>query len=134
VQNVVSSYELHYSVLSSVTAAAHDATNDPLGKECSNLIVLLSELYNFQVISCVLVYDIFRNLLSADLTEFIVELLLKFLRSMYQYFEFITETEWLGDSGQQLRQDDPSALKDIVQIVQSKTSGVEKCGILLPQL
>jgi hypothetical protein len=29
----------------------------------------------------------------------------------------------LRDSGQQLRQDDPSALKDIVQIVQSRTSG-----------
>jgi nucleolar MIF4G domain-containing protein 1 len=32
----------------------------------------------------------------------------------------------LRDSGQQLRQDDPSALKDIVQIVQSKASGAEK--------
>lgn len=83
VQNVVSSYEHHYSVLSPATAAARDATSDPLGKECSNLIVLLSELYNFQVISCVLVYDIIRNLLSAELTEFVVELLLKLLRSMY---------------------------------------------------
>ncbi|KAF8501675.1 hypothetical protein F5888DRAFT_1259735 [Russula emetica] len=127
VQNVVSSYEHHYSVLSSATAAAaHDATSDPLGKECSNLMVLLSELYNFQVISCVLVYDIIRNLLSAELTEFVVELLLKLLRSMYRYFEFIAAAEFLRDSGQQLRQDDPSALKDIVQIVQSKTSGVEK--------
>jgi nucleolar MIF4G domain-containing protein 1 len=133
VQNVVSSYEHHYSALSSATAAAHDGTSDPLGKECSNLIVLLSELYNFQVISCVLVYDIIRNLLSAELTEFVVELLLKLLRSMYQYLEFIAATESLRDSGQQLRKDDPSALKDIVQIVQSKTSGVEKpskCGIL----
>lgn len=44
--------------------------------------------------------------------------------------------ELLRDSGQQLRQDDPSALKDIVQIVQSKTSGVEtpsKYGILWSQ-
>lgn len=133
VQNVVSSYEHHYSVLSSATAAAHGATSDPLGKECSNLIVLLSELYNCQVISCVLAYDIIRNLLSAELTEFVVELLLKLLRSMYRYFEFIAATELLRDSGQQLRQDDPNALKDIVQIVQSKTSGVErpsKCGIL----
>jgi len=133
VQNVVSSYEHHYSVLSSAAAAARDGTSNPLGKECSNLIVLLSELYNFQVISCVLVYDIIRNLLSTDLTEFVVELLLKFLPSMYLYFEFIVATELSRDSGQQLRQDDPSALKDIVQIVQSKTSGVEKlskCGIL----
>ncbi len=94
-QNVVTSYEHHYSVLSSTTAAAHGATSDPLGKECSNLIVLLSELYNFQVISCVLVYDIIRNLLSAELTEFVVELLLKLLRSMYRYFEFIAATELL---------------------------------------
>ncbi|KAF8263879.1 MIF4G-domain-containing protein [Lactarius quietus] len=97
-------YEHHYSTLAS--AIAGDALGEPSGKECSNLIVLLSELYNFQVISCILVYDIIRNLLSAELTEFVVELLLKLLRN----------------SGQQLRQDDPSALKDIVQIVQSKTS------------
>ncbi|KAI9440011.1 hypothetical protein H4582DRAFT_2111151 [Lactarius indigo] len=106
--SVVSSYEHHYSALASTIAG--DALSEPSGKECSNLIVLLSELYNFQVISCVLVYDIIRNLLSAaELTEYVVELLLKLLRN----------------SGQQLRQDDPSALKDIVQIVQSKTSDTE---------
>lgn len=107
VQSVVSSYEHHYSVHAS--AIAGDAIGEPSGKECSNLIVLLSELYNFQVISCVLVYDIIRNLLSAELREFDVELLLKLLRN----------------SGQQLRQDDPSALKYIVQVVQSKTSDTE---------
>ncbi|KAI0303786.1 armadillo-type protein [Multifurca ochricompacta] len=108
VQNAVSSYERHYNTLSSV--AANDAIGDSSGKECFNLMVLLSELYNFQVVSCVLIYDIIRHLLSADLTELIVELLLKLLRN----------------SGQQLRQDDPNALKDIVQIVQSKTSEAEK--------
>lgn len=126
VQNVVSSYEYHYDSLSSSTISAEDAATDPSGKECSNLMVLLSELYNFQVISCVLIYDIIRNLLSRELTEFIVELLLKLLRSTCRYIVFIVVTELLRDSGQQLRQDDPSALKDIVQIVQSKTSGVEK--------
>jgi nucleolar MIF4G domain-containing protein 1 len=127
VQNVVSSYEYHYNILSSAAISAdNDATNDPSGKECSNLMVLLSELYNFQVISCVLIYDIIRNLLSTELTEFVVELLLKLLRSMYRFLTFIAVTELLRDSGQQLRQDDPSALKDIVQIVQSKTSEVEK--------
>jgi len=34
--------------------------------------------------------------------------------------------DWLRDPGQQPRQDDPSALKGIVQIVQSKTPGGEK--------
>lgn len=125
VQNVVSSYEYHYNIISSAAISPDEAASDPSGKECSNLMVLLSELYNFQVISCVLIYDIIRNLLSTELTEFVVELLLKLLRSTYRYLEFIAVTELLRDSGQQLRQDDPSALKDIVQIVQSKTSGVE---------
>ncbi|KAH9994867.1 hypothetical protein BJV77DRAFT_1059843 [Russula vinacea] len=106
VQNVVSSYEYHYDIISLAAISPDEAASDPSGKECSNLMVLLSELYNFQVISCVLIYDIIRNLLSTELTEFVVELLLKLLRN----------------SGQQLRQDDPSALKDIIQIVQSKTS------------
>jgi nucleolar MIF4G domain-containing protein 1 len=125
VQNVVSSYEYHYDIISLAAISPDEAASDPSGKECSNLMVLLSELYNFQVISCVLIYDIIRNLLSTELTEFVVELLLKLLRSTYRYLEFIAVTELLRDSGQQLRQDDPSALKDIVQIVQSKTSGVE---------
>ncbi|ETW83202.1 hypothetical protein HETIRDRAFT_244965, partial [Heterobasidion irregulare TC 32-1] len=106
VQHVVALYERHYDALRGAPAGPGDET-ETRGKECSNLIVLLSELYNFQVISCVLVYDVIRNLLDGALDEFRVELLLKLLRS----------------SGQQLRQDDPSALKDIIQIVQGKTSG-----------
>ncbi|KAG2146159.1 uncharacterized protein EDB93DRAFT_1086687 [Suillus bovinus] len=106
VQNVVSSYEQH---LASVEERSTKSTEIPedLGKECSNLIVLLSELYNFQVISCILVYDIIRGLLDKDLSEFRVELLLKLLRS----------------SGQQLRQDDPMALKDIITLAQSRVTG-----------
>lgn len=57
--------------------------SEPKGKECSNLIVLLSELYNFQVISCALVYDIIRSLLDTTLTEIRVELLLKIVRSKH---------------------------------------------------
>ncbi|KAH7930221.1 ARM repeat-containing protein [Leucogyrophana mollusca] len=107
VQNVVSSYERH---LTSITEQVMAESTDPPeghGKECSNLIVLLSELYNFQTISCVLVYDIIRDLLNNVMTEFRVELLLKILRN----------------SGQQLRQDDPTALKDIVTIAQTKLAG-----------
>jgi len=51
------------------------------GKECSNLIVLISELYNFQVISSILVFDIIRVLLHEATAEFNVELLLKIVRS-----------------------------------------------------
>ncbi|KAG1821658.1 uncharacterized protein BJ212DRAFT_1445192 [Suillus subaureus] len=106
VQNVVSSYEQHLASVEEKSANSTEVSED-LGKECSNLIVLLSELYNFQVISCILVYDIIRGLLDKDLSEFRVELLLKLLRS----------------SGQQLRQDDPMALKDIVTLAQSRATG-----------
>ncbi|THH33208.1 hypothetical protein EUX98_g958 [Antrodiella citrinella] len=109
VQNVVASYEKHYAafesfVLPAETNSSGLGTEDVKGKETSNLIVLLSELYNFQVISCLLVYDIIRGLLEGELTEFKVELLLKITRN----------------SGQQLRSDDPTTLKNIIQIVHSK--------------
>ncbi|KAJ3808183.1 hypothetical protein F5876DRAFT_90169 [Lentinula aff. lateritia] len=99
VQNVVLSYEQHIATLSS-----HEEDVEDKGKEASNLVVLLSELYNFQVISCVLIFDIIRTLLKTEVQEFQVELLLKLVRN----------------SGQQLRADDPLALKDIIQIVQDK--------------
>ncbi|KAF7977509.1 hypothetical protein HWV62_3486 [Athelia sp. TMB] len=108
VQHVVSSYEKHYAALKTECLEEDSAQGE--GKECSNLIVLLSELYNFQVISSVLVFDIIRDLLSQKLTEFGVELLLKIVRN----------------SGQQLRQDDPSALKDIIGIVQTKIAGQDE--------
>ncbi|KAJ7455339.1 hypothetical protein B0H11DRAFT_252563 [Mycena galericulata] len=112
VQSVVSVYEQHYTDLKDIEQLQDQAVQNTQteastsGKECSNLIVLLSELYNFQVISCVLVFDIIRGLLDTDLSEFSVELLLKIVRN----------------SGQQLRQDDPSSLKDIIQVVQNKIS------------
>jgi nucleolar MIF4G domain-containing protein 1 len=61
------------------------------GKECSNLLVLLSELYNFQVISSILVFDLIHALLDGDLTEFKVELLLKLARSEFQAFSHNSE-------------------------------------------
>ncbi|WBW70705.1 ribosome small subunit biogenesis protein Sgd1 [Schizosaccharomyces osmophilus] len=67
-------------------------------KETSNLIVFFVELYNFQLVSCILVYDFVRMFLKS-LTELNVELLLKIVRNC----------------GNQLRSDDPSALQDIVQ-------------------
>ncbi|KAI6042849.1 hypothetical protein EDC04DRAFT_3057761 [Pisolithus marmoratus] len=102
VQHVVASYERYLA--HAEDGPSHDSgPSEDLGKECSNLIMLLAELYNFQVIACVLMYDLIRELLERDLSELRVELLLKILRS----------------SGQQLRQDDPSALKDIVAFAQS---------------
>jgi nucleolar MIF4G domain-containing protein 1 len=86
VQNVVSSYETRRAALPEPSESSDATTRaetdvDLQGKECSNLMVLLSELYNFQVISSVLVFDIIRDLLDQKLTEFNVELLLKVVRS-----------------------------------------------------
>ncbi|PPQ83942.1 hypothetical protein CVT26_008765 [Gymnopilus dilepis] len=105
VQSSVASYERYFNELNTSASASGEAGEND-GKECSNLLVLISELYNFQVVSSLLIFDIIRALLAEDLTEFKVELLLKLVRN----------------SGQQLRQDDPSALRDIIDIVQSKVS------------
>ncbi|KAJ1826563.1 suppressor of glycerol defect, partial [Coemansia sp. RSA 2599] len=80
-----------------------------LGKECQNLCAFIAELYNFQVISCQLVYDMIRMCVS-DINEFTAEVLLKLIRI----------------SGVQLRRDDPLALKEIVHQV---TETVAKAGI-----
>src|SRR6266508_4623532 len=79
VQNVVTSYERYYSAMQFIPPNVPRSTTGEGeqhdGKECSNLLVLISELYNFQVISSVLVFDVIRALFQADLTEFKVELL-----------------------------------------------------------
>ncbi|KAJ5220405.1 hypothetical protein N7468_009609 [Penicillium chermesinum] len=71
------------------------------GKEIVNLVSLLSQLYNFHVIGSALMFDYIRLFLQ-EITETNTELLLKVVRN----------------SGPQLRQDDPSALKDIVLLIQ----------------
>ncbi|KAL4980390.1 hypothetical protein BDW66DRAFT_125104 [Aspergillus desertorum] len=71
------------------------------GKEMINLISLLSQLYNFHVVGSTLVFDYIRLFLQ-DINENNTELLLKVIRN----------------SGPQLRQDDPSSLKDIVLLIQ----------------
>jgi nucleolar MIF4G domain-containing protein 1 len=77
VQNTVAAYERQRSA-----ALRSDSSSDDNSKECTNLAVLISELYNFQVISCVLIFDIVRGILDEQLTEFDVELLLKIVRSI----------------------------------------------------
>ncbi|KAK0658788.1 Suppressor of glycerol defect protein 1 [Lasiodiplodia hormozganensis] len=75
------------------------------GKETTNLISLLAEMYNFQVVGCNLVFDYIRIFLE-DLKEVNTELLLRIVRM----------------SGPQLRQDDPTALKDIVVLLQKSVA------------
>lgn len=77
VQSLIFDYDHHYAKVGTQI----DAPDESIGKECSNLIVLLSELYNFQMIASLLVYDVIRSLLQDELTEINVELLLKLLRS-----------------------------------------------------
>ncbi|OJA08338.1 hypothetical protein AZE42_11483 [Rhizopogon vesiculosus] len=90
--NAVASYERRLASVEEKSTPNTTEVAEDLGKECSNLVVLFSELYNFQVISCILIYDIIHSLLADDLSGFRVELLLKLLQN----------------SGQQLRQDDPT--------------------------
>lgn len=133
VQQTVATYERYHTSVElsnaiEITETATAEEENEIGKECSNLIVLISELYNFQVISCVLVYDIVRELLQGTvLKEFDVELLLKIVRSM-KLFSGCSKAALMStaDSGQQLRQDDPSALKDIIGLVQAKAAAQDE--------
>ena len=54
------------------------------GKQLTNLISLLAELYNFQVIGSGLMYDFIRIFIG-DLTETNTELLLKIIRSKFSH-------------------------------------------------
>ena len=74
VQSTVSAYEKHIGF--------EPQDLDGPGKEAPNLIALISELYNFQVIGCILIYDLVRDLLNQpQLSEYNIELLLKIVRS-----------------------------------------------------
>ncbi|KAJ4387988.1 suppressor of glycerol defect [Gnomoniopsis smithogilvyi] len=75
-----------------------EAQNVP--KYTSNLITFMSQIYNFQLIGCTLIFDYVRILLN-DLSELNAELLLRIVRM----------------AGQALRRDDPLALKDIVALI-----------------
>lgn len=86
---------------------------EEIGKESKNLIVLFANLYNLGVVACPLVFDIIKLTLGIEegkqprsMTELDVELLLKVVKS----------------SGPQLRHDDPSSLKTIVQLAQEQQS------------
>ncbi|OUM59447.1 hypothetical protein PIROE2DRAFT_52228 [Piromyces sp. E2] len=70
-------------------------------KKCTNIITFISYIYNFQVVSCILVYDIIKQSIN-NLSELDVEILLKIVKL----------------SGYQLRSDDPSALKEIITMIQ----------------
>ena len=71
------------------------------GKQALNLLAFLCNLYIFQLVGSPIIFDYIR-LLLAELSENNTELLLRVIRTC----------------GQTLRQDDPSALKDVVLLLQ----------------
>ena len=73
------------------------------GKQLLNLITFLTYLYSFGLVNCVLIFDYIRSFLLT-LSEGNTELLLRIARSC----------------GHQLRQDDPTALKDIAFTLQKQ--------------
>ncbi|KAM3069948.1 suppressor of glycerol defect [Clarireedia jacksonii] len=99
IQRVVELFDEHYARAVAIHDGATTTTSDG-SKETSNLIAFLSELYNFQVVGSNLIFDYIKLFLS-KLSELNAELLLKIVRI----------------SGPQLRQDDPSSLKDIVTML-----------------
>ncbi|KAI9830246.1 MAG: hypothetical protein M1819_005773 [Sarea resinae] len=101
VQRIVEDFDNHYNL-----------EGDTAGKEAANLMSLLSELYNFQVVGSNLVFDYIRLFLG-KVSETNTELLLKIIRN----------------SGPQLRQDDPSALKDIVLTLQRTIGQVGEANL-----
>ncbi|KAF2088479.1 hypothetical protein K490DRAFT_3462, partial [Saccharata proteae CBS 121410] len=98
VERIVADFDKHYSNQASVESGS---------KETSNLVSLAAEMYNFQVIGSNLIFDYIRLFLE-DLTELNTELLLRLVRL----------------SGSQLRQDDPTSLKDIVVLMQKSVAKV----------
>jgi nucleolar MIF4G domain-containing protein 1 len=114
VQRAVELFDEHYS-RSATDLAGPAAAPSSSSKETSNLIMLLSEMYNFQVIGSNLLFDYIRLFLE-KLSELHAELLLKIIRT----------------SGPQLRRDDPSSLKDIVAMLRpavASVGGEEKLSV-----
>ncbi|KAK5040603.1 suppressor of glycerol defect [Exophiala sideris] len=81
------------------------------GKESLNMISLLSNLFTFNVVSSAIIFDHIR-LLLVRLSENNTELLLRMIR----------------DCGPQLRQDDPSSMKAIVQLMQKEAARMNSAG------
>ncbi|GAB7344472.1 hypothetical protein MBLNU457_2309t2 [Dothideomycetes sp. NU457] len=104
-------------VIERVTGDLDRCLNDPAsGKQANNLVSLLSELYNFQVIGPGIMFDYVRTFIQ-DITEENTELLLRVIRV----------------SGGSLRQDDPSALKEIVLHIQKNTAKVGEANLSVRQ-
>lgn len=108
IQRIVELFDEHYARATSLLQDGPGAATSDISKETSNLIMLLSEMYNFQIVGSNLIFDYIKMFLE-KLSELNAELLLKIIRA----------------SGPQLRQDDASSLKDIVSMLRP---AVENAG------
>ena len=94
IERIVSEFDTHYQ-----------GNKTGSGKHSTNLISLVAQLYSFQVVGSNLVFDYIRLFLD-ELSELNTELLLRIVKV----------------SGSQLRQDDPTSLKEIVMRLQKSVA------------
>ncbi|ESO82472.1 hypothetical protein LOTGIDRAFT_223242 [Lottia gigantea] len=81
------------------------------GKTVENILMIVTTLYNYQVIHSSLIFDIVHKLME-NFTERDIELLLFIIKNV----------------GFNLRKDNPVQLKEIIQQMQSKATETEKTG------
>lgn len=108
IQRIVELFDEHYTRATSLLQEGPGSATTDISKETSNLIMLLSEMYNFQIVGSNLIFDYIKMFLE-KLSELNAELLLKIIRA----------------SGPQLRQEDASSMKDIVSMLRP---AVENAG------
>ena len=86
-------------------------SDETAGKEGLNLLSLLAQLFTFSTVNSTIVFDHIRLLLQ-EMSETNTELVLRVI----------------NDCGQQLRHEDPSALKSIVQVMNTSRKELEAQG------
>ena len=95
--------ELHESLVKARQPTDLQDVDSKMNKEGSNYLLIVCYLYNYGVVHCTLIYGLVRDLV-ASFKEADIEALLLIL----------------SHCGQQLRSDDPSALKEIVILVKDQ--------------
>ena len=88
------------------------SSNAQEGKQALNMLAFLCNLYTFQVVGSAIIFDYIRLLLD-ELSENNTELLLRVIRTC----------------GQSLRQYDPSALKDIILLLQRSIAKIGEANV-----
>jgi nucleolar MIF4G domain-containing protein 1 len=90
-----------------VAHSLRDAIEQNESVRSSNLVLLMTHFYNFQLVDCVLIYSMIEHLCKR-FSEVDIELLLILLKYC----------------GTQLRKDDPAALKDIITTIQTRAKAL----------